>query len=407
MTIRSRTTRRGILRGALGGASFAVAALTILRHARGETPIKIGMPLALTGPSGEIGLQMRHGAEFWAKEVNATGGVLGRQIQLYVEDTAGDPATCVRKAQEVVERDGCRLLFGMVLSSEALAVVPKLAEWNAIFMSSDNGDGRLTGSSFVPNFFRANISGPMETRVISLWLRQSKYTRFYALGMDYAWGHNSVGVFKDEVTKAKKDYVGDVFSPIGTKDFSTYITKIRQSGAEMCFLVLQGDDNNAFLSQAHEYRLPDKVQLVTSIVDLNSIHAVGEAALGLAGSTRYVFSIDNPANKAFVAAWRQQYNALPDVFEGEQYQACKMLQAGIEAAKSIDADKLRRALETAAIDSIKGQVAMRACDHQAVQGGYVVKVVKPAGFDTPVPEIIATFPGDQITPACRAMTFDS
>ena len=165
--------------------------------------------------------------------------------------------------------------------------------------------------------------------------------------MDYAWGHNSIGVFKDEIVKAKKDYVGDVFSPIGTKDFSTYITKIRQSGADVCFLVLQGDDNAAFLSQAHEYRLPDKVQLVTSIVDLNSIQAVGDAAIGLAGSTRYVFSIDNPANKAFVAAWQKDYNALPDVFEGEQYQACKMLQAGIEAAKSIEADKLRPALETA------------------------------------------------------------
>jgi branched-chain amino acid transport system substrate-binding protein len=407
MNIRSETTRRGVLRTALAGASLAVAAPTILRHALGETPIKIGMPLALTGPAGEIGQQMRNGAEFWTEEVNASGGLLGREIQLYAQDTTGDPATCVRKAQEVVERDGCRLLFGMVLSSEALAVVPKLAEWNAIFMSSDNGDGRLTGSSFVPNFFRANISGPMETRVISLWLRQAKYTKFYALGMDYAWGHNSVGVFKDEIAKAKKDYIGDVFSPIGTKDFSTYITKIRQSGAEVCFLVLQGDDNNAFLTQAHEYRLSDKVQLVTSIVDLNSIHAVGDASIGLAGSTRYVFSIDNPENKAFVAAWQKQYNALPDVFEGEQYQACKMLQAGIEAAKSIDPDKLRPALETASIDSIKGRVAMRACDHQAVQGGYIVRVEKPAGATTPVPQIDATFPGDQITPACRQMTFNS
>lgn len=407
MQTMSGTTRRRVLRTALGGASFAVAAPLVLRHALGETPIKIGMPVALTGPAGEIGLQMRHGAEFWAKEVNAAGGLLGRQIQLYVEDTTGDPATCVRKAQEVVERDGCHLLFGMVLSSEALAVVPKLAEWNAIFMSSDNGDGRLTGSSFVPNFFRANISGPMETRVISLWLRRSKYTKFYALGMDYAWGHNSVGVFKDEVKNAKKDYVGDVFSPIGTKDFSTYITKIRQSGAEVCFLVLQGDDNNAFLSQAHEYRLSDKVQLVTSIVDLNSIHAVGDAAIGLAGSTRYVFSIDNPKNKAFVAAWQKEYKALPDVFEGEQYQACKMLQAGIEKAKSIEPDKLRPALETTAIDSIKGHVAMRACDHQAVQGGYIVRVEKDPAYSFPVPKIIATFPGDEITPACRQMTFNS
>ena len=57
---------------------------------------------------------------------------------------------------------------------------------------------------------------------------------FYALGMDYAWGHNSIGVFEDEVKKAGKNFVGAVYSPIGTKDFSTYITKIRQSGADAC-----------------------------------------------------------------------------------------------------------------------------------------------------------------------------
>ena len=396
-------TRRAAIRAGLA----TVAAPTVLRYARGETPIRIGMPLALTGPAAEIGAQMRRGAEFWAKQVNAKGGLLGRQIELHTEDTTGDPATCVRKAQLVVERDNCHLLFGMVLSSEALAVVPKLAEWNAIFMSSDNGDGRLTGSSFVPNFFRANISGPMETRVISLYLRGSNMKNFYAIGMDYAWGHNSIDVFKDEVVKAQKNFVGAVFSPIGTTDFSTYITKIRQAGADACFIVMQGADNNAFLSQAHEYRLSDKVELLTSIVDLNSIHAVGDAALGLAGSTRYVFTIDNPANKAFVEAWRKEYGAEPDVFEGEQWQACQVLQAGIEQAKSIEADKLRPVLETVAIDSIKGHVAMRACDHQAVQGGYMVKVVQEAGFKTPIPKIISTYPGDQITPACRQMTFNS
>src|SRR6476469_6446618 len=109
-------TRRAAMRAGLA----AVAAPVVLRHARGETPIKIGMPLALTGPAAEIGEQMRHGAEFWAKQVNAKGGLIGRQIELHVEDSTGDPATCVRKAQLVVERDDCRLLFGMVLSSEAL-----------------------------------------------------------------------------------------------------------------------------------------------------------------------------------------------------------------------------------------------------------------------------------------------
>jgi branched-chain amino acid transport system substrate-binding protein len=399
------TGSSGISRRTLLGT--AVASPVVLRHALGDEPIKIGMPCALTGPGGEIGEQMRRGAEFWIKSVNAKGGLLGRPIQLFAQDTGGDPATCVRKAQDVVERDGCRLLFGMTLSSEALAVVPKLADWNAIFMSSDNGDGRLTGSSFVPNFFRANTSGPMGTRAVALYLRSAGFKSFYALGMDYAWGHNSIGVFKDEVTKAGKNFIADVYSPIGTKDFSTYITKIRQSGADACYIVMQGDDNNAFLSQAKQYRLGDKVQLLTEIVDLNSIHAVGDAAIGLIGGSRYTFTFPGDANAQFVAAWKKEYGNVPDVFEGEQWQACQMLQAGIEKAGSIDADKLRPALETVEIDSVKGKVAMRACDHQAVQRGFMVKVERKEGFKDPIPELIATFPADQITPACRQMTYDS
>src|ERR1700710_773612 len=202
------TGQSGFSRRVLLGATLASP--VVLRHALGDEPIKIGMPCALTGPAGEVGAQMRRGAEFWARTVNAKGGGLSRPIELHVQDTGGDPASCVRKAQEVVERDGCRLLFGMTLSSEALAVVPKLTEWNAVFMSSDNGDGRLTGESFVPNFFRANTSGPMGTRAVSLYLRQAGYKNFFALGMDYAWGRNSIGVFKDEVKKAGKNFTGDV-----------------------------------------------------------------------------------------------------------------------------------------------------------------------------------------------------
>ena len=297
-----RPSRRAMLKVGLAGAA-TVASPAILRlTAQAQTgPIKIGMPLALTGPLGSVGQQQKRGAEFYAKLQNAKGGLLGRQIELLIEDTAGNPATCVRKAQEMVERRDCRLLTGITLSSEALAVVPKLAEWNSIFISSDNGDGRLTAESLVPNFFRANISGPMGTRAVSLYLRTAKLQKFYALGLDYAWGHNSVQVFEQEGSSRKKEFIGKVFAPTGTKDYSPYITKIRQSGADAVFLVLQGDDNNAFLSQAQQYRLPEKVKLLTEIVDLASIRAVGDASLGLIGSSRYSFTFDHPKNKEFVA----------------------------------------------------------------------------------------------------------
>ena len=397
-------TRRSVMRSA--GIALVAAPLLPRRGWAAPEPIKIGMPLALTGPLGSVGQELKRGAELWAKVQNAKGGVLGRPLKLLIEDTGGNPADAVRKAQEMVERDGCNIFTGITLSSEALAVVPKLDEWNAIFVSSDNGDGRLTAQSFVPNFFRANISGPMGARAVTLYLRDAEFQNFYAIGMDYAWGRNSVQVFEDEIKRGKKNFIGSVFSPTGTKDFSTYITKIRQAGADACYVVMAGDDYNAFLAQAKQYRLSDKVQLLTEIVDLTSIRAVGDAALGLIGSTRYSFTLDFPANKDFVAVWQKEYGVVPDNNEGEQWQACHILQAGIEKAGGTDTKALREALETVAIEDIKGKVAMRKCDHQAVQHGFMVKVVKRDGFPHPIPEVIATYDGDKTAPPCHKMTYE-
>ena len=392
-----RVSRRIVLQTA------AVAGLA--RRAVAADPIKIGIPVALTGPVGGIGEQMHRACDFWAKQVNAKGGLLGRPVELLVQDTAANPATTVRKVQEMVEHNGVRLITCIVASNEALAVVPKLSEWNTIFISGDNGDGRLTAQSLVPNFFRPNTSGPMDTRAVALWLRDSPLKKFYGLGMDYAWGHNSMEVFQNEMKRMGKTFVGAVFSPIGTKDFSTYILKIRQSGADGCYLVLAGDDNNAFLLQAKQYRLASKVQLLTEQVEEISLSATGDVAVGLIGGSRYPPGLDNPANNAFVASWKAQYGRAPQMFEGDQYQSCVVLQAGIEKAGSIDAAKLRPALEGLAIDSVKGRIVMRACDHQAEQPGFVVKAVKNAGMRHPVPEIIATYKPDQVTPPCNKMEF--
>jgi branched-chain amino acid transport system substrate-binding protein len=402
-----RLTRRTML----AGTSAAVASPYIWTSARAQAAgaIKIGIPAALTGPLGSVGQQTKRGAEAYAKIQNAKGGILGRQIELIIEDTAGNPANCVRKAQEMVERHGVRLFTGLTLSSEALAVVPKLAEWDAIFVSGVNGDGRLTAESFVPNFFRANISGPMGARAVSLYLRDSeKVKSLYALGLDYAWGHNSVQVFEDEMKQAKKTFIGKVFAPTGTKDYSTYITKIRQSGADAVYLVLAGDDNNAFLAQAQQYQLPAKVEMLTEQIELVALRAVGDASVGLVGSSRYAFTFDNPQNREFVELWKKEHGgALPDTFEGETWQAMQVIQQGIETAKGTDTAPLREALKKVELTSVKGKIKMRECDHQAVQPGFMVRVVKKEGYAHPIPEVIATFPGERTTPGCRKMTYDN
>ncbi|MGE0699216.1 MAG: ABC transporter substrate-binding protein, partial [Hyphomicrobiaceae bacterium] len=129
--------------------------------------------------------------------------------------------------------------------------------------------------------------------------------------------------------------------------------------------------------------------------------------LGVIASARYAFTVDNPKNKEFVELWKKEHGGLvPDQFEGEQWQCQKVFEAGIIKAGGIEAEKLRPALEELTIDDIKGKVHMRKCDHQGVQQGFIFKASKRDGFSHPVPEIIATYPGDRVTPPCNKQTYD-
>src|SRR5215471_6661213 len=148
--------RRDFLQVAVaGGLGVSLGVPAYLRRAWAQTPIKIGMPAALSGAYAQYDIKAK--------------GVLGRPVEFIYEDTVGDPATAVRKAQKLVEKDGVKFLTGVALSSEALAVSAKCPEWKVIFMSTINGAGALTAKAFHRYFFRVNTSGPMGARAISLY----------------------------------------------------------------------------------------------------------------------------------------------------------------------------------------------------------------------------------------------
>src|SRR5213083_1827895 len=234
--------RREFLKvAATGGLGASLGVPVYLRQAWAQNPIKIGMPAALSGGNAQYGIQAKRAADLFARDVKAKG-VLGRPVEFIFEDTAGDPAAAVRKAQKLVEKDGVKFLTGIALSSEALAVSAKCPEWKVIFMSTINGAGSLTTKSFHRYFFRVNTSGPMGARAISLYLADGPMKKFYALGADYAWGRDSAASFTQQITAAKKEVVGTDYPPVGTKDFASYIGKIKQSRAEGVYLALPGQD---------------------------------------------------------------------------------------------------------------------------------------------------------------------
>src|SRR5213594_1361461 len=112
--------RRDFLKMSVAGG-VGTSLLASPRRPWAQNPIKIGMPAALSGAYAQYGIQAKRAADLFAKDVKAKG-ILGRPVEFIFEDTAGDPATAVRKAQKLEEKDGVKFLTGVALSSEALAV---------------------------------------------------------------------------------------------------------------------------------------------------------------------------------------------------------------------------------------------------------------------------------------------
>jgi branched-chain amino acid transport system substrate-binding protein len=405
MTTTQTLTRRAILKGATA-ASALVAAPSYLRHATAATPIKIGIPTVITGGYALLGSQVIRTCKLVKKMTDAKGGLLGQPVEFFYQDTQGDPATCVRKCQELVERDNCHILTGVIVSSEAAAMLPKLEEWNAVFISHGNGDGRLTAELFVPRFFRANTSAPMGARALALYLKDAPEKKFIAIASDAAWGRSSNAAFEEQIKKVGKDLVDKIYAPVANKDYSPYITKILQSGAQGCYVALQGDEARAFYSQATQYGLAQRVQFFTEIVAQADIKVLGKDAIGLMGSSRYPLTYDIPQNKAFREAFMAEYkNEIPDWSDGEMYQALMILFAAIEKAGSPEPMKIVAAMEDLEVTSVKGPILMRKCDHQGENQGFVVKVAKNDKFAEPIAEIVKIYPRELNTPDCRSASF--
>jgi branched-chain amino acid transport system substrate-binding protein len=391
---------------AVGGVGAGLGFPAFVRGVSAATPIKIGLPTVLSGAYAQYGIQAKRACELFGKEINAKGGVLGRPLEFIYEDTGGDPATAVRKAQKLVEKDGVKFLTGTVLSSEALAVSAKCPEWKVILMSTINGAGALTAKSYNRYFFRVNTSGPMGARAISLYLAESPMKRFFGLGADYAWGRDSVGSFAAQMTAAKKEIVGKEYPPVGTKDFASYIAKIKQSKAEGVYLVLPGQDSTIFLKQAHQFELTKQVKPIMEIVEMENMKAVGEAMAGTIGSSRYPFTVDTPKNNAFVARFHAMHGVYPDMFDGETYEGLEWItQVFQKAGTADDVEKVIAAWEDSSYEGLEGPFFMRKCDHQAVQPGFAVEAVKDPRYPHLIPKILATYPGDKVTPKCLTEDF--
>lgn len=353
---------------------LALAASTALAQ---SSPIRIGVVTPLSGTYAGIGQQVRWGLDMAAREINAAGGVSGRQLELIYEDSEANPAVAVQKAEKLIQVSKVDFLTGTVNSGATLAVGELAERNNKLLATTVSFADSITGARCSPNVFRVNARAGMQAVALADWVATTKPgANVFYLGPDYEMGRSTVSAFKSAVEGKGAKSVGEVFAPLDNKDYSPYFGQMRSARPAVIYTSVAGNDTVRFFNQMAEFGVSRNVQVVgaSGTVTGQNLAAIGKNADGFVTGVGYSPLIDTPENKRFVAAFEAANKAQPDLYGADSYGVLFLYKAAVEKARSTDTDKVRDAMRGMSWATPQGSKTIRAGDHQAMQDMYAVKV---------------------------------
>ena len=273
--------RRTLIKGAAALGAFQVASPFIIQ-ARGETPIRIGMVDPLTGVYAAPAGNEVMGAKLAVEQINAKGGMLGRQVELLVEDSANDVGTGVQKARKLIERDDVNFIIGDVNSGIAAAIAQVTAEKKILHIVSGGHTDSITGKDCKWNVFRVCNTTRMEANSVSDLLFSKYGKKWHFITPDYAFGHTLQEACTDDLKKLGGTVTGNELTPLGTTDFSAYLIKARAANPDVLLLLVQGSDMVNCLKQIVQFGLNKQIHVAGTQQELESLEALPpEARIGI------------------------------------------------------------------------------------------------------------------------------
>ena len=373
-------SRRTVLKGVTAAAGVAVAP-TFIKNLRAADNIKVGIISPLTGAWTVYGKAHISGFELAVDEINAAGGVLGRQLELVVGDSKTEPRIVVEQANRLIKQEGVDFLAGTFSSAERNAAGPVVKSADKILLYPTFYEGQE--KEYYPGVCNKNIFmfGPEPTQQVwpHLDYIMKKYgKKFFMIGSDYAWPRVTNLVTKRKLDELGGEVVGEVYIPFGTPQYESVLRDIRKSGADVIFHSLTGSDTVNFRQQFSAAGMKEDFTLWT--VDDEEVVTTGlgpEVSGGDYVSFDYFMSIKHPNNASFLERFKKKFgaDALMNTVGVAMYNAAHMAAKAIEAAGKVDTDSLRDALGGIEFaNAPQGPVKMRALDHQLVLPSYLMRV---------------------------------
>lgn len=332
-----------------------------------KTPIKIGVLQSLSGSLAPMGPFGVNGARLAAE--GAT--ILGRPVELVVEDDRTDPRTGAQKARKLINVDKVVAIEGMVGSAVGIAVSMVCAEEKMPMILAGPSASELTGSKCQKSTFRVKPPNRPMVYSVAPYVIKNVGKRWYIIAYDYSWGTESAGDAKKILKDMGGEVLGEDLVPMGTQDFSSYLLKARDSKADVVFFVLGGNDAAALIKQFDDFKLGKQATLTGAVMDTAVAWQVGKS---LSGIYPVPFYHKQPGAEAFVKKYVDRYGAPPDNQAWQDYVAINSLVKAINKAGSTDYAKVVKALEGLELNVEKDRPGVyRDFDHQLTLQRYIVK----------------------------------
>ncbi len=355
---------------------LAAAAVALTAgQAAAQDKLKIGLLTTLSGPPAALGVQQRNGFQLAIKQL---GGKLGgREVDLVVQDDELKPDVAVNKAKGLIERDKAEFVVGPVFSNILIAMMKPVTDGGAILISPNAGTSNFAGKDCNPNFFVTSYQNDQNHEVLGKYAQDSGIKKAFIMAPNYQAGKDSLAGFKRYF---KGEVVDEVYVPLNQLDYSAELSKIAAASPEAIFVFLPGGMGVNFVKQFRQAGLADKIKFLSAFtVDESTLPAQQDAALGFFGGANWAPNLDNPANKAFVAAYEKEYNAVPGSYAYQAYDAAMLIDSALKATggKTDNKDALRAALKKADFKSPRGAFKFNT-NNYPIQDFYLVKAAKRA-----------------------------
>lgn len=365
-------------------------ALAVPMTASAQKPIKVGMPIPLSGPPALFGDPASKGAQMYVDELNAKGGVLGRKIELIVRDSKADANEAVRVAREMILKDNVDFLVGTLTSAEGPAVSVVAKENKIVFIAPIPKTDQLTAADKLhPYVFRIAANTTMEGRSAAEIVAKWPVTKVATIAFDYAYGQDVTKAFVEHMKKIKPSVqiVDQQWPKLGEQDYNPFINAQMAKKPEAIVSSIWGGFFVTYAKQGKALGMFDAVKY--------NFIGLGEAATP---ETTKSMGADYP-----VGIWGNSYDAFywgetaahreyteriskylkdeyPSSWAIQGYTGMQFLAEGIKKAGSTDSDKVSKALLGLTIDTPIGKQTIREKDHQANRGQLYGKTVKDPRF---------------------------